>query len=580
MGCDPRGFATCLRRTAPIALIRAPLGGMVPRMHRLRFYLALTALLWVGELQAQTNLITHDDLVSVSRVLGLDFTDAELEIMLPGIRGQRDTFEALRKLPLSNSVPLTLLFNPLPMGMKLPTGKSSAPKIARPKAVRLPQRADDLAFLSIPELAELLRTRKITSETLTRFYLERMKRIGPRLECFTTITEDLALRQARKADAEIAAGKYRGWLHGIPYGAKDLLAVKGLPTTWGAAVYTNQVFDFDATVISRLEQAGAVLVAKTTLGELAMGEIWYGGKTRNPWNLEEGSSGSSAGSCAATAAGLLPFAIGSETYGSIVSPADRCGVTGLRPTYGRVSRAGAMTLSWSMDKLGPICRSAEDCAIVLAAIAGPDGVDPTVYDVPFAFPPRNSKRLRVGFLQKDFAAETGERAQNGAAALATFKAQGLELIPIELPDFPFRAISFLLSVEGAAAFDDLTRDKRDRLLKQQTPDDWANTFRRRRLVPAVEYLQAQRARFWLIQEMAKIFDRVDLLLAPSFAGNCLLAGNLTGHPCLAVPDGFTSKGTPTSFCIVGKLFGEAEILHLARRYQSATDWHRRHPPLE
>jgi Asp-tRNA(Asn)/Glu-tRNA(Gln) amidotransferase A subunit family amidase len=560
-----------------MALIGSRLDGIVRGVHRILILICLLGFLTGTSASAQSNAITREDLACASRVLGLVFSEAELDKMLPGVKGQRDTFEALRKLPLSNSVPLTLLFNPLPVGMKPPTGQASRLKIPRPRRVRLPENREDLAFYSIPELAELIRTRKIYSEALTRFFLERMKRVGPRLECFTTITEELALRQARRADAEIAAGKYRGWLHGIPYGAKDLLAVKGIPTTWGAVPYTNQVFDFDATVIARLEKAGAVLVAKTTLGELAMGEVWYGGKTRNPWNLEEGSSGSSAGSCAATAAGLLPFAIGSETYGSLVSPADRCGITALRPTFGRVSRAGAMTLSWSMDKIGPICRTAEDCAIVLAAIQGPDGIDPTVYEAPFAFPPRDFRKLRVGFLQKDFASEKGERAENSAATLDKFRRLGMELIPVELPSFPAGTISFLLSVEGAAAFDDLTRSGRDDLLKQQTAGDWANTFRRRRFVPAVEYLQAQRARYWLIQETAKVFERVDLFLAPSFEGGNLLQGNLTGHPCVVLPNGFTKKGTPTSFCIVGKLFGEAEIIEVARRYQAGTDWHRREP---
>lgn len=411
-------------------------------------------------------------------------------------------------------------------------------------------------------------------------YLERLKRYGPQLECVVTLTEELALRQARRADREIAAGKYRGPLHGIPYGAKDLLAVKGIPTTWGAAPYTNQVFDFNATVIQRLEAAGAVLVAKTTLGELAMGETWFGGMTRNPWNPKQGSSGSSAGSAAGTAAGLFAFAIGSETHGSIVSPADRCGVTGLRPTYGRVSRAGAMSLSWSMDKLGPLARTVEDCALVFNAIYGPDEADPTVYDAPFNYDPKiNLQKLRIGYLRNDFETEAGERGANDAATLGKLRAMGMELIPVELPAYPLGSISFLLSTEGAAAFDELTLSGEDDWLRQQDNGAWPNTFRRRRFVPAVEYLRAQRIRHLLVQDTARIFAKVDVIVAPSQAGSSLLLGNLTGHPCVVLPNGFSNAGMPTGICFLGRLFGEAELLAVARRYQDATDFHRQHPRL-
>ncbi len=379
---------------------------------------------------------------------------------------------------------------------------------------------------------------------------------------------------------KLPRGSIRGPLHGIPYAAKDLLAVKGIRTTWGTAQYTNQMFDFDATVIQRLEAAGAVLVAKTTLGELAMGDVWFGGMTRNPWNLKQGSSGSSAGSSAATSAGLVPFAIGSETYGSIVSPCDRCGVTGLRPTFGRVSRNGAMALSWSMDKIGPICRTVEDCALVFNAIYGPDGIDQTVYDVPFNYDPGiKLKKLRIGYLKADFEKEKGERKENDEATLQKMRALGAELIPIELPQYPLGSISFVLSTEGAAAFDELTRSNRDDLMKQQDADAWPNTFRQRRFVPAVEYLQAQRLRYLLIQDTAKVFEKVDLVLAPSLAGQSLLLGNLTGHPCVVVPNGYSKAGTPTSICFIGRLFGEAELLAAAKRYQDATDFHLRHPRL-
>jgi Asp-tRNA(Asn)/Glu-tRNA(Gln) amidotransferase A subunit family amidase len=526
--------------------------------------------------QTNTSQISRDQVVAAEKLLGLDFSDAEIDLMLPGLKSQLDDFGALRRFQLSNSVPPVLQFNPLPIGFKFEAQRRKFRASPLPK-VKLPANPDDLAFFSIGELASLIKSRQITSEKLTRFYLERLKKYGPKLECVVTLTEDLALEQARRADREISVGKYRGPLHGIPYGVKDLLATKGTPTTWGAAPYTNQVFDFDATVIKRLEQAGAVLVAKTTLGELAMGENWFGGRTRNPWNLEQGSSGSSAGSAAGVAAGLLAFAIGSETYGSIVSPCDRVGVTGLRPTYGRVSRHGAMALSWSMDKIGPICRTVEDCALVFHAIYGSDGIDQTLYDAPFNYDARlNVKRLRVGFLQTDFMNQRGERRTNDLAALQTIRDLGIELKPVELPKYPVNNISLVLSTEAAAAFDELTLSGRDDWLKQQAAGSWPNTFRRRRFVPAVEFLQAQRVRWLLIQDTAKVFEKLDVLVAPSQSGRSLLLGNLTGHPCVVVPNGFSTNNTPTSICFIGKLFGEAELLALAKKYQDATDFHRKH----
>ncbi len=529
--------------------------------------------------QTNTNSITRDQVMATARLLGLEFSDAEIGLMLPGLETQLDDYQTLRRLPLSNSVPPALQFNPLPVGFTFETQRRTFRPSRLPK-IKLPANPDDLAFFSIGELAALIKSRQITSERLTRFYLERLKRFGPKLECVVTLTEALALEQARRADREIAQGHYRGPLHGIPYGAKDLLATKGIPTTWGAAPYTNQVFDFDATVIQRLEAAGAVLVAKTTLGELAMGDNWFGGRTRNPWNLEQGSSGSSAGSAAGVAAGLFAFAIGSETYGSIVSPCDRVGVTGLRPTYGRVSRHGAMALSWSMDKIGPICRTVEDCALVFNAIHGPDGMDQTLYDAPFNYDGRlDARKLRVGFLKEDFENQSGVRKTNDLAALQTLRNLGIELKPVELPRYPVNHISFVLSTEAAAAFDELTLSGQDDWLKQQGGGSWPNTFRRRRLVPAVEFLQAQRIRWLLVQDTARVFETVDVIVAPSQSGRSLLLGNLTGHPCVVVPNGFSTNNTPTSLCFIGKLFGEAELLAVAKTFQDATDFHRQHPAL-
>ena len=392
-----------------------------------------------------------------------------------------------------------------------------------------------------------------------------------------TLTEDLALEQARQADQEIAAGKYRGPLHGIPYGAKDLLATKGIRTTWGSPPYTNQVFDEDATVIKKLHDAGAVLVAKLSLGELAMGDQWFGGQTRNPWDPTQGSGGSSAGPGAATAAGLVAFAIGTETRGSIVDPSTRCGVSGLRPTYGRVSRTGAMTLSGSNDKIGPMCRTVEDCAIVFNAIYGPDGVDQTVYDAPFNYDAGTKlSDLRIGYLKNDF-----DRAHktNDLAVIAKLQAMGVKLTPVELPHFPAQALDLILEAEAAASFDDLTLSGKDETMAQQADWAWPQTFRRSRFIPAVEYIQANRIRYELVQAMAKLFQDYDVIVSPSFDGDCNYLSNQAGYPCVVVPDGFSNRGMPTSVSFIGKLFGEAKALAAAKAYQDATGFNQKHPDL-
>ncbi|MGH7494923.1 MAG: amidase [bacterium] len=521
---------------------------------------------------------TRDIVAAAEQLLGLRFNEAKRDSMLGDLQENLDNYQKLRALKIDNSVPPALQFNPVPAGMKFHTQRkplilSPAPKVSAPANI------EDLAFASVRELAELLRTQRITSTRLTQMYLERLRKYGPKLECVITITEELALKQAQRADAEIVAGKYRGPLHGIPYGAKDLLATKGYKTTWGSVPFREQVIDQDATVIQRLEVAGAVLVAKLTMGELAWGDVWYGGKTRNPWNLEQGSSGSSAGSGSATAAGLVAFAIGTETWGSIVSPSTRCGVTGLRPTYGRVSRTGAMALSWSMDKIGPMCRTVEDCAIVFNTIYGPDGVDQTVVDVPFNY---NSgvklSQLRIGYLQKDFEQDSTYRVTN-EATLAKLRQLGARLIPIELPKLPVEAMTVILSAEAAAAFDDLTLSGKDDLLVRQIKNAWPNAFRSARFIPAVEYVQANRARHVLIQDMAKVVQDIDVYVAPSFGGNNLLLTNLTGHPCVVVPNGFDQKGSPTSISFMGRLYDEATVLAAAKAYQDATDFHLKHPPM-
>lgn len=523
--------------------------------------------------------VTSRDIKSAEKIAGLRFSGKERKMMLRSLRRNRESYAQMREIALKNHVPPAIQFNPILPGMSLEKEPAPFSYSADPD-IQVPENMDDLAFYPVTALAQLIRTRKLTSVELTGMYLERLKKYGPQLECVITLTEDLAIRQAKKADEEIAAGYYRGPLHGIPWGAKDLLATKDIRTTWGAMPYKDQVPDEDATVVKRLEEAGAVLVAKLTMGALAMGDVWFGGKTKNPWNLEQGSSGSSAGSAAATSAGLVGFAIGTETLGSIVSPSTRCGVTGLRPSYGRVSRYGAMALSWTMDKIGPICRTAEDCALVFHAICGPDGKDLTVIDVPFGWDPQPDLRnIRVGFLKSAF--ENKSRTEkNDKATLEVLRSLGIELIPFELPEFPARAISFILSAEAAAAFDDLTRSGQDDLLVRQGRGAWPNTFRQARFIPAVEYIQANRLRTLLMRQMDERMADIDVFVTPSYGGNSLLITNLTGHPTVVVPNGFDDKGTPTSIAFIGDIFGETETLQLAKAYQDATGFHLEHPTMK
>jgi len=524
--------------------------------------------------------ITSEMADVASRVIGLVFTPAERDSMLDNLESRRKDYDELRKIDLPNSVAPALYFNPIPAGFAMPTGASSFKQSAPAKLVL--NRAD-LPFYTVGQLGELLRTRQITSVEITTFFLNRLKKHDAQLHCVVTLTEDLAMEQAHRADAEIKQNKFRGPLHGIPYGAKDLLAKQGYKTTWGAMPYKDQTLDMDATVIRKLEEAGAVLCAKMTLGALAMGDYWFGGRTRNPWNTENGSSGSSAGSASGVSAGLLPFAIGTETLGSIVSPATVCGTTGLRPTFGRVSRHGAMALSWSMDKIGPIARSVEDCALVFNAIYGPDTNDPTtLVNAPFRYAPMSSlKGMRIGYVRKGFESSYPGRA-NDSLTLATLRRLGAELVPLDLPTgVPANRISFLLGVEAAAAFDDLTRSDRDDLLTRQTKNSWPNSFRSARLIPAVEYIQANRARTKLINDMAQVLKtaNVDVYVSPAYAGGNLTLTNLTGHPCVVLPNGFTKENLPTSITFMGQLYEEGKLLAVAKAYQDATQWHQKHPAL-
>jgi Asp-tRNA(Asn)/Glu-tRNA(Gln) amidotransferase A subunit family amidase len=551
--------------------------------------LGLGSTLFPGALWARlqdAKAITRDVLDEAEKVAGLDFTDAERDLMLEDLNDNLEGFQRLRAIGIGNEVRPALSFDPAVPEAALP--KERRPLVAsRPASVRRPADLEALACRPVTELAELVRTRQVTATELTRMYLARLERHGPTLECVIELTTDRALRQAAEADREIAAGRYRGPLHGIPWGAKDLLAVREYRTTWGAKPFEDQRIDDDATVVRRLDDAGAVLVAKLTLGALAWGDVWFGGTTKNPWNLEQGSSGSSAGSSAATVAGLVGFAIGSETLGSIVSPATRCGATGLRPTFGWVSRAGAMALSWSMDKLGPLCRTVEDCALVMAAIHGPDGKDPTVRDAAFAWDGTAGIRgIRVGYVASAFERDRGDNGAEWRAfdlqALETMRRLVPDLVPVELPDgdrYPPSAMGFILSVEAAAAFDELTRSNRDDLMVRQVRNAWPNVFRASRLVPAVEYINANRLRTMLMHAMDDALRDVDVVITPSYAPRLLQYTNLTGHPAVVLPNGYRAgDGTPTSISFIGKLFGDAQALAVAKTWQDATDFHTKHPP--
>ena len=602
--------------------------------------MGLAGTLFPGVLWAQAQAegakkITKEMIDNAAEIADVSIGDAYKEMMLENLNEHAQGYEEIYKLKIPNSVDPAVVFDPVLPGMKFETERkpmrmSKAPDVA----AGAPKNLEDLAFASVRELAELVRTKKVSSVALTEMYLGRLKKYDPTLKFTVTLTEERALAQAKKADAEIAAGKYRGPLHGLPWGAKDLLATKGYRTTWGAGWFENQMMDEDATVVKRLDDAGAVLVAKLTLGALALGDVWFGGITRNPWNTNQGSSGSSAGPASAAAAGCVAFSIGSETLGSISSPSTRCGCTGLRPTFGLVPRTGAMALSWTMDKLGPICRSVEDCALVLDAIYGPDGHDRTGHAAAVHWDANlDWKKLRVGYLKSDFEpkpeppqpeakeepAKTPEEQKKrdeqkkrreagraraeydrkyNEAALAKLHEMGVNLIPVELPKFPYSAITVMLSAESAAAFDDLTRSGKDQLLTSQKDYDWPNSFRTARFIPAVEYIQAARARKLAMEAMAKVFDGVDVIVAPTSGGQQLVITNLTGHPSVILPNGLRGEdapkypsddpsdfqnaggpGTPTSLTFLGKLYGEAELLAFARAYQEATGFHLQHPKL-
>jgi Asp-tRNA(Asn)/Glu-tRNA(Gln) amidotransferase A subunit family amidase len=580
--------------------------------------------------------ITVEMIEQAAVIAGVNFTEAQRKVMVDGLTNQREDVAEIRKLKLPNAVAPSLVFDPVPGGAKLETERKPAKLGPAPSVAGLSLSEEEkLAFSTVRQLAELLRTKKLTSVELTKMYLGRLRKYDPMLHFVITYTEERAMKQAAAADAEIAAGKHKGPLHGVPWGGKDLLAVAGYPTTWGAGGMETQSFDYDAEVVKRLDAAGAVLVAKMTLGALAQGDLWgskeKGARTRNPWNPRQGSSGSSAGSASGVSAGCLGFAIGTETLGSISSPSTRCGVTGLRPSFGLVPRTGAMALSWSMDKIGAITRSVEDCAIVVGAIYGPDGHDLSVKDAAFnADFTMDVKKLRIGYIKSAFdvpvmtpmkapseglagkeleaynARVAGRKAQFerqvydskfNTKALEVLRGMGLTLEPMEMPEFPFGAIVPMLEAEGAAAFDDLTLSGRDALLSGQMPFDWPNNFRVARFYPAVDYIQASRARTIALAKMTETFAKFDVIVTPS-QGVQLTATNLCGQPAVIVPNGVRGDdappppttedgalnnaggpGTPVSLTFLSPLYQEAKACALAHAYQEKTGFHLLHPKL-
>ena len=524
--------------------------------------------------------LTIKDLPAAERVIGLQFTPAERDSMFGAVKDNRNEYNLMRKYRLDNTVPLSMWQTPILPGMKF-NMKQSPVNWDIPANISLPKNLNELAFYSILQLASLLKNKKISSVVLTSFFLDRLRKFGDTLQCVISITKDIALKQARQADKEMAEGKYRGPLHGIPYGLKDLFSVKGTKTTWGAAPYKDQVIEEDAFVYKKLREAGAVLIAKFTLGALAMGDYWYGGRTKNPWNLKRGSSGSSAGSTAATVAGLVPFAIGTETWGSIISPATACGATGLRPTFGSTSRSGAMALSYSLDKVGPICRSAEDDAIVFNYLHGTDGYDQAAVNMPFNYTGKTDlSKMKIAYAKYYF--DHGDTMGNEMKALDVYRKLGATLIPVDFPDstiYNFSIMGIIIGAECAAQFDEFTRSDLDDMMTRQGKGDWPNQFRTARLIPAVEYINAYRHRYLLMQKVNEIINKYDAFICPTFGGNQLAITNLTGHPAICFPTGFNKNKLPTSITIIGKLYNEATILSVAKAFQDATEFNKLHPDM-
>jgi len=541
--------------------------------------------LFIAALIMITRFVSAQDSVTLSQVIGaekmfdLNFTPAKRDSIISGANDNLHFYQYLHKNSLSNDVPLPLWFDPILPGKHF-NHRQLPIKWNIPDNVSLPANKNDLAFYSISQLASLIKNKKISSINLTKFFIERLKKYGSTLHCVIELTEDIALQKAAIADANLAKGIYKSPLQGIPYGIKDLFAAKGTHTTWGSPPYKNQIINENCFVVEQLEKAGAILVAKLSLGELAMDDVWFGGLTRNPWNINTGSGGSSAGSTSATVAGLVPFAIGTETFGSIVDPAMRCGATGLRPTYGSIARTGAMALAWSSDKIGPLCRSAEDAAIVFAYIHGADGIDMSARNMPFNYTEKiDVKKLKVAYVKNyiDTLPDNSFEKQT----IEQLKKIGVKVSSFEFPHHLHAdaLLSTIIGVESAAAFDELTRTNEDDEMVQQNKDRWPNTFRTSRFIPAVEYINACRMRYLIMQKMDSIFSQYDIVIAPPEVGEQLGATNLSGNPSITLPIGFNKEGMPVCISFIGKLFDEATLVAFANAYQQATAFHLQHPKM-
>ncbi len=532
------------------------------------------ALLCINLSAAAQDTISTTTVKQAGLLYDVRFTEQEIEMMLQDLKDNLADYKKIHALQLNNSVAMSA-------AQRLQPDNAAQQKITWEynRNIQLPSNQNELAFYSIHQLGSLLRKKLISSKELTTFFINRIKKYGDTLQCVVSITEDIAMQQAAKADDDFKKGIDRGPLQGIPYGLKDLFAVKGTKTTWGAAPYKEQVIEEDAYVYTRLKEAGAVLVAKFTLGALAMGDYWFGGRTKNPWNLERGSSGSSAGSASATVAGLVPFAIGTETHGSIVSPSHTCGATGLRPTFGSISRSGAMTLSWSLDKIGPICRSAEDAATVFSYIHGTDMKDASAVNAAFNYNPNmDVKKLKIAYAKNIF--DKLDTAAQEWNVLKQLTAAGVELHPMQFPDtetYQFDMIGIVIGSEAAAAFDAFTRLNIDDQMTRQTRNDWPNYFRQARTIPAIEYINTLRHRSVLMEKTNAAMQKYDVVIAPSFGGRQLAITNLTGHPALCMPTGLSKQGTPNSITFLANLFKEEALLAFGKFFQSITPFDEMHP---
>lgn len=518
--------------------------------------------------------ISKSTVQQASQLMDVKFTEKEIEMMLQDLKDNLVDYKKMHALLLNNNISMSA-------AQRLQPDNAIQQKInwQYNKKIQLPSNKNELAFYSIHQLGSLLRNKLISSKELTAFFIERIKKYGDTLECVVSITQDIAMQQAAQADDDFKKGIDRGPLQGIPYGLKDLFAVKGTKTTWGAAPYKEQVIEEDAYVYTRLKEAGAVLIAKFTLGALAMGDYWFGGRTKNPWNLERGSSGSSAGSASATVAGLVPFAIGTETHGSIISPSHTCGATGLRPTFGSISRSGAMTLSWSLDKVGPICRSAEDAATVFSFVHGTDQKDGSAVNAAFNYnPTMDVKKLKIAYAKNIF--DKLDTAAQEWNVLKQLTAAGIALHPMNFPDtetYQFDMIGIVIGSEAAAAFDAFTRLDMDEQMTRQTRNDWPNYFRQARTIPAVEYINTMRHRSVLMEKTNQAMKEFDVVISPSFGGRQLAITNLTGHPALCMPIGLSKQGTPNSITFLANLFKEEALLSVGKFFQSITSFDEMHP---